>query len=217
MSAASRRRRSNISQPKRSVRWRSSSRARRPSAPSTPSAGHGVRPRRKNREAVAVLLWLDDRRGDLRHHGDWRQCAHGVLAVLSADHRRVRLGPRRHRGRILVRLRGVGDRKPVDRPHDGPFWSARGNGAWCRANSNPPPISATPSSITARGPKRSIVRPINGLTIPDTTKPNENAPAVTPRSHPNSPMIGGKNSENAVRALTPIAMVTKVTATIIQP
>ena len=59
--------------------------------------------------------------------------------------------------------------------------------------------------------------PINGLMKPDTTKPNENAPAVTPRSQPNSPMIGGKNSENAVRALTPIAMVTKTTTTIIQP
>jgi hypothetical protein len=30
-------------------------------------------------------------------------------------------------------------------------------------------------------------------------------------------MIGGKNSENAVRALTPIAMVTNVTTTISQP
>ena len=38
-----------------------------------------------------------------------------------------------------------------------------------------------------------------------------------PRSQPNSSMIGGKNSENAVRALTPIAMVTKVTTTMIQP
>ena len=37
---------------------------------------------------------------------------------------------------------------------------------------------------------------------------------MTPRSQPNSEMIGGKNSENAVRALTPIAMVTKVTPTI---
>src|SRR5204862_6773018 len=61
------------------------------------------------------------------------------------------------------------------------------------------------------------MRPISGLTAPDTTKPNEKAPAVTPRSHPNSEMIGGKNSENAVRALTPIAMVTKVTPTISQP
>ena len=32
-----------------------------------------------------------------------------------------------------------------------------------------------------------------------------------------SSMIGGNNSENAVRALTPIAMVTKVTATMTQP
>ena len=52
---------------------------------------------------------------------------------------------------------------------------------------------------------------------PETTKPKENAPAVTPRSQPNSPMIGGNSSENAVRALTPIAMVTNTTATIIQP
>ena len=81
----------------------------------------------------------------------------------------------------------------------------------------PPAISATPSSITARGPARSIRRPISGLTKPETTKPNENAPAVTPRSQPNSERIGGKNSENAVRALTPIAMVTKVTATTTQP
>ena len=61
------------------------------------------------------------------------------------------------------------------------------------------------------------MRPISGLTDAETTKPNEKAPAVTPRSQPNSSMIGGKNSENAVRALTPIAMVTNVTATMIQP
>jgi len=30
-------------------------------------------------------------------------------------------------------------------------------------------------------------------------------------------MMGGKNNEKAVRAFTPIAMVTKVTATMIQP
>jgi len=60
-------------------------------------------------------------------------------------------------------------------------------------------------------------RPISGLTAPETRNPNENAPAVTPRSHPNSSTIGGKNSENAVRAFTPMAMVTNVTATMIQP
>ncbi len=85
------------------------------------------------------------------------------------------------------------------------------------ASSRPPPISTTPTSITARGPARSISLPISGLTMADTTKPNENAPAVTPRSQPNSEMIGGKNSENAVRALTPIAIVTNVTATTTQP
>jgi hypothetical protein len=40
---------------------------------------------------------------------------------------------------------------------------------------------------------------------------------VTPRSQPNSSRIGGNSSENAVRALTPIAMVTKPAATMIQP
>ena len=61
------------------------------------------------------------------------------------------------------------------------------------------------------------MRPISGLTAAETRKPNEKAPAVTPRSHPNSLRIGGNNNENDVRALTPIAMVTKVTAMIIQP
>ena len=61
------------------------------------------------------------------------------------------------------------------------------------------------------------MRPISGLSTAETTKPNENAPAVRPRSQPNSPMIGGKNSENAVRALTPMPMVTNATATISQP
>ncbi|OIQ65320.1 hypothetical protein GALL_531240 [mine drainage metagenome] len=85
------------------------------------------------------------------------------------------------------------------------------------ASNKPLAISTTPSSITLRGPSRSIRRPISGLTPAETTKPNEKAPAVTPRSHPNSSMIAGKNSENAVRALTPIAMVTNVTAIMIQP
>ena len=71
--------------------------------------------------------------------------------------------------------------------------------------------------MTARGPKRSIIRPINGLIAPETRKPNEKAPAVTPRSQPNSVIIGGNSSENEVRAVTPIAMVTNVTATMIQP
>jgi len=61
------------------------------------------------------------------------------------------------------------------------------------------------------------MRPISGLRAPETTKPNEKAPAVTPRSQPNSSTIGGNSSENAVRAVTPIAMVTNVTATMTQP
>jgi hypothetical protein len=35
------------------------------------------------------------------------------------------------------------------------------------------------------------MRPISGLAMAEATKPNENAPAVTPRSQPNSSMIGG--------------------------
>jgi hypothetical protein len=61
------------------------------------------------------------------------------------------------------------------------------------------------------------MRPISGLTAAETRKPNEKAPAVMPRSHPNSLMMGGNNNENDVRALTPIAMVTNVTAMMIQP
>jgi len=41
--------------------------------------------------------------------------------------------------------------------------------------------------------------PISGLTAPDTRKPNEKAPAVTPAPTQNSLMIGGKTSEKAVR------------------
>ena len=58
---------------------------------------------------------------------------------------------------------------------------------------------------------------MSGLTTPDTTNPKENAPAVTPRSQPNSETMGGKNNEKAVRAFTPMAIVTKVTATTTQP
>ncbi len=53
--------------------------------------------------------------------------------------------------------------------------------------------------------------------MPETTKPNENAPAVTPLSHLKSSRMDGNSNENAVRALTPMPIVTKVTATITQP
>ena len=79
------------------------------------------------------------------------------------------------------------------------------------------PISRTPASITRRGPWRSISRPSTGLSPAETRKPNENAPAVTPWSQPNSARMGGNSSEKAVRALTPTPMVTNTTATMIQP
>ncbi len=79
------------------------------------------------------------------------------------------------------------------------------------------PIRITPISITTRGPRRSIIRPSDGLRTAETRKPNENAPAVTPRSQPNSSRMGGNRSENAVRALTPMPMVTNAHATTTQP
>ena len=51
----------------------------------------------------------------------------------------------------------------------------------------------------------------------ETTKPTEKAPAVTPRSQPNSSRMGGKSREKAVRAVTPMPMVTKADATMTQP
>ena len=75
----------------------------------------------------------------------------------------------------------------------------------------------TPISMTKRGPRRSMRRPSDGLSTAETRNPNENAPAVTPRSQPNSSRIGGNRSENAVRALTPSAIVTNATATMTQP
>ena len=78
-------------------------------------------------------------------------------------------------------------------------------------------MTSTPSSITSRAPARSIKRPSSGESTAVTRKPKENAPAVAARSQPNSSTIGGKRSENAVRALTPIAMVTNATATMTQP
>ncbi len=71
--------------------------------------------------------------------------------------------------------------------------------------------------MTNRGPRRSINRPSDGLRTAETRKPKEKAPAVTPRSQPNSARMGGNSSEKAVRALTPRPVVTKATATMIQP
>ena len=82
---------------------------------------------------------------------------------------------------------------------------------------SPDAMRPTPTSITTRGPWRSIQRPTSGLSAAETRKPKENAPAVRPRSQPNSSRIGGKSSEKAVRALTPSAMVTNATATSTQP
>ena len=78
-------------------------------------------------------------------------------------------------------------------------------------------MAAMPISITKRGPWRSMSRPSSGLSTAETTKPKEKAPAVTPRSQPNSSRIGGKSSEKAVRALTQMAIVTKTTPTTIHP
>ena len=71
--------------------------------------------------------------------------------------------------------------------------------------------------ITTRGPRRSMSRPSSGENSVEIRKPTEKAPAVNPRSQPNSWRMAGKRSENDVRALMPTAMVTKATATTIQP
>ena len=85
------------------------------------------------------------------------------------------------------------------------------------ASSSPAPVATTPISQVKRGPRASTVRPISGLRIAETRKPNENTPAVTARSQPNSSRMGGYSSENAVRALTAIAIETNTTATTSQP
>jgi hypothetical protein len=84
-------------------------------------------------------------------------------------------------------------------------------------STSPAPTATTPIRITVRGPRRSISRPIIGEKNVETKKPMEKAPAVTPRSQPNSWSRGGKSRENEVRALMPMPMVTKATATITQP
>src|SRR5262249_487747 len=71
--------------------------------------------------------------------------------------------------------------------------------------------------MTRRGPALSIWRPISGLNTADTTKPNEKAPAVTPRSQPNSVRIGGNNSGKGGGTLTPMALRAKTTGTVSQP
>src|SRR5204862_1198700 len=78
------------------------------------------------RRRAAVLLRLVHRRDRVRHDGRRRQRAHRVLAVLSADSRRVRLVARDDRGRVLLRLPGLGDPRPGPRPDDGPARPARG-------------------------------------------------------------------------------------------
>ena len=88
----------------------------------------------------------------------------------------------------------------AEREHRNATARARASRAQGRARS-----PATPISTTSRGPLRSISRPTNGLMNAETKNPNEKMPATTPRSQPNSSRIGGNSSENAVRALTPIA------------
>ena len=85
------------------------------------------------------------------------------------------------------------------------------------ASASPRLVITMPIGITTRGPQRSIAIPRNGTYAVATRKATENAPAVTARSQPNSARIGGNSSENAVRVFTPMPIVTKATATTIQP
>jgi hypothetical protein len=85
------------------------------------------------------------------------------------------------------------------------------------ARANPLPIMATPRRMSTRAPLRSMSQPSQGENGVETMKPTAKAPAVRPRSQPNSSRIGGNKRENAVRALTPTPIVTKAQATITQP
>src|SRR2546428_6454965 len=67
-----------------------------------------------------VLLWLVHRRRGLRHDGHRRQRAHGLLAHVPADPRRVRLGARAHGPRVLLRLSDLRIPRPRPPPVDGP-------------------------------------------------------------------------------------------------
>jgi hypothetical protein len=78
-------------------------------------------------------------------------------------------------------------------------------------------IRHTPLPMTTRGPFLSMSRPKMGATTAETRKPKEKAPATSPRSQPNSSMSGGNSSENAVRAVTAIAIVTNAIPTSSHP
>ena len=51
----------------------------------------------------------------------------------------------------------------------------------------------------------------------EARNPNEKMPAVSPRDQPVSSRIGGNRSENAVRLLAPMLMVTNAAATTSHP
>jgi len=85
------------------------------------------------------------------------------------------------------------------------------------ARARPLPIMATPSRMSARAPHPSASQPSHGENGVETMKPTAKAPAVSPRSQPNSSRMGGKSSEKAVRALTPMPMVMNAEATTTQP
>src|SRR5438128_4397676 len=88
------------------------------------SAGSHARLPRKN-----PVLRLGGHRRGIRDDGHRRQRAHGVLAALSADPRRVRLAARAHGRRVLVRVPGLGDPRSPAGPADGPARSALGHAA----------------------------------------------------------------------------------------
>src|SRR3989442_13108827 len=71
--------------------------------------------------------------------------------------------------------------------------------------------------MTTRGPRRSISRPTSGLKMAETRKPNENAPAVTPRSQPNSSRIGGEGGGKGGGAVAPPAPGAQEKATLTPP
>src|SRR5271154_4387174 len=83
-------------------------------------AASRARPRRTGfLDAASLLLRLDHRCSDVRHHGNWRDGAYFFFIVVSSDHRGVWLGARSHGGSLFVWLSGFGSAEPTDRPDDG--------------------------------------------------------------------------------------------------
>ncbi len=96
--------------------------------------------------------------------GHRRQRAHGVLASVSADPRRVRVAARAHRRRLLVRVPGLGDSRPGSRPVDRPARAAIRHAARRRdGRRRPRPGSARDGALASLPDARRARRQRHGV------------------------------------------------------